>query len=143
MSSTNIRSTRSLVPFLLHSIDSILLCMSLPLVQWLTFQPLNQSTTIGSLVACILLFVVGELFGIYRPSRGRLADHEVGLATSAWTVTFVCLLTLGLFTRTTELFARSSIVAWYFTGGLFLLCTHMTVRAILESLGRHGVAAAG
>ena len=118
--------------------DSLLLCLSLPLVQWLTNQPLNQSTTICSLVACILLFVVGELFGIYRPSRGRLADHEVGLATAAWTVTFIGLILIGMFTRTSESFARSSIIAWYFVGGLFLLCTHMSVRAIRETLSRHG-----
>ncbi|MEQ1830203.1 MAG: undecaprenyl-phosphate glucose phosphotransferase [Pirellula sp.] len=138
MNNPNIRSTRSFLPTLLHAIDSLLLCLSLPLVHWLTNQPLNDSTTICSLVACILLFVVGELFGIYRPSRGRLADHEVGLATVAWTVTFVALLVLGLFTRTTESFARSSIIAWYFVGGLFVLCTHMTVRGVMESLGKHG-----
>jgi putative colanic acid biosynthesis UDP-glucose lipid carrier transferase len=136
--STNIRSTRSVIPSLLHAIDSVLLCLSLPLVQWLTHQPLNQSTTICSLVACILLFLVGELFGIYRPSRGRLADHEVVLATAAWTVTFIALVMIGLLTRTSESFAISSIIAWYFVGGLFLLCTHMTIRGILESLGKHG-----
>lgn len=138
MSTTNIRTTRSLLPTLLHAIDSVMLCLTLPLVQWLTQQPLNQSTTICSLVACVLLFLVGELFGIYKPGRGRSADHEVGLATAAWTVTYVCLLLVGLFTRTSDTFARSSIVAWYFVGGLFVLCTHMFVRIILESLGRRG-----
>ena len=126
---------------MLHAVDSIMLCATLPLVQWLTQQPLNQSTTICSLVASVFLFLIGELFGIYRPGRGRSADHEVGLATMAWTVSYVCLLTLGIFTRTSDTFARSSIVAWYFVGGLFVLSTHMCVRAILESLGRRGYGA--
>jgi putative colanic acid biosysnthesis UDP-glucose lipid carrier transferase len=138
MSSIKIRSTRSLLPSLLHIVDSALLCASLPLVQWLTLQPLNDATTICSLVACILLFVVGELFGIYRPSRGRSADTEVGLTTAAWTITFLCILLVGLFTRTTETFARSTMIAWYFLGGLLILCTHMTVRSILESFGKLG-----
>ncbi len=138
MPAVNIRTTRSLLPTLLHIADSILLCLSLPLVQWLTQQPLNQATTTSSLVACILLFVIGELFGIYRPSRGRTADNEVSLATVAWTTTFVCILMVGLFTRTTESFARSTIVAWYFVGGLLLLCSHMSIRSILESMGRLG-----
>lgn len=138
MSTTNIRTTRSLLPTLLHIVDSILLCVTLPLVQWLTQQPFNQSTTTCSLVACIVLFVIGELFGIYRPSRGRSADHEVSLATMAWTTTFVCLLIAGILTRTTEGFARSTIVTGYFVGGLFLLCSHMSIRGIMESLGRHG-----
>lgn len=141
MNSPNIRSTRSFTPFVLHVLDSCLLCLSLPLVQWLTNQALNQATTICSLVACILLFVVGELFGLYRPSRGRLADHEVGLATLVWTVTFVGLLLIGTFTRTTESFARSTIVAWYLVGGLFVLCTHMSVRSILEAFGKRGFGA--
>ena len=126
---------------MLHAVDSIMLCATLPLVQWLTQQPSNQSTTICSLVACMFLFLIGELFGIYRPGRGRSADHEVGLATMAWTVSYICLLTLGIFTRTSDTFARSSIVAWYFVGGLFVLSTHMCVRAILESLGRRGYGA--
>ena len=126
---------------MLHAVDSIMLCATLPLVQWLTQQPLNQSTTICSLVACVFLFLIGELFGIYRPGRGRSADHEVGLATMAWTVSYICLLMLGIFTRTSDTFARSSIVAWYFVGGLFVLSTHMCVRAILESLGRRGYGA--
>lgn len=126
---------------MLHAVDSIMLCATLPLVQWLTQQPSNQSTTICSLVACVFLFLIGELFGIYRPGRGRSADHEVGLATMAWTVSYICLLMLGIFTRTSDTFARSSIVAWYFVGGLFVLSTHMCVRAILESLGRRGYGA--
>ncbi|MCY2985949.1 MAG: undecaprenyl-phosphate glucose phosphotransferase [Planctomycetota bacterium] len=138
MSTSNIRTTRSFLPTLLHAIDSITLCLSLPLVQWLTQQPLNQATTISSLVACITLFFVGELFGIYKPGRGRSADSEVGLAAAAWTVTFVLLMLIGLFTRSIETFARSSLIAWFFVGGLFVLTTHMCLRSILELLGRRG-----
>ncbi|HUP79797.1 MAG TPA: undecaprenyl-phosphate glucose phosphotransferase [Pirellula sp.] len=138
MSTTNIRTTRSLLPPALHSIDSVMICISLPLVQWLTNNPLNQSITICSLIACMLFFVVGELFGIYRPGRGRSADHEVGLAAAAWTSSFVCLLLVGVFTRTSETFARSSMVTWYFVGGLFVLCSHMCVRVLIEWLGRRG-----
>ncbi len=138
MSNTNIRTTRSILPTALHAIDSLVLCLTLPLVQWLTQQPWNQSTTICSLVACMFLFLIGELFGMYKPGRGRSADHEVGLATAAWTVTYFCLLAIGLLTRTSDAFSRTSIIAWYFLGGLFVLCTHMCVRSILESLGRRG-----
>lgn len=138
---SNIQSTRSLIPTFLHALDSILLCISLPLVQWLTLQPMNQSTITCSLVACVLLFVVGELFGMYRPSRDRSADTEVRIATAAWTVTFLGLIVVGLLTRTSETFARSTIVCWYVVGGLILICSHMTFRGLLELLGRHGFGA--
>jgi len=138
---SNIQSTRSLIPAFLHALDSILLCVSLPLVQWLTFQSLNQSTVTCSLVACVLLFVTGELFGMYRPSRDRSADTEVRIATAAWTVTFLGLIVIGLLTRTSETFARSTIVCWYVFGGLLLICSHMTFRGLLELLGRSGFGA--
>ena len=126
------------MPTALHAIDSAMICISLPLVQWLTNHPLNQSTTICSLIACMLFFLIGELFGIYRPGRGRSADHEVGLAAAAWTTSFVCLLLVGVFTRTSDTFARTSMLTWYFVGGLFVLCSHMCVRSLIESLGRRG-----
>ena len=123
---------------MLHIVDSLMLCVSLPVVQWLTQQPLNELTTICSLAACLVLFCIGELFGIYKPGRGRSADYEVGLVTAAWIVTYICLLLVGLFSRTSESFARSTIVAWFFVGGLFILSTHMILRSLMEMLGRRG-----
>lgn len=139
MNAFAIRPTRSFVPIILHLLDSVLLCISLPLVQWLTNNPVNQLTTIVSLVACIALFVIGELCGYYRPSRGRSADSEVALGTVAWIITFIVVLMIGVFTKQIDTFARSSMIAWFFVGGLLLLCCHMTVRAAMEYLGKLGV----
>ncbi len=139
MNAFAIRPTRSFVPIILHLLDSVLLCISLPLVQWLTNNPINQLTTIVSLVACIALFVIGELCGYYRPSRGRSADSEVALGTVAWIITFIVVLMIGVFTKQIDTFARSSMIAWFFVGGLLLLCCHMTVRAAMEYLGKLGV----
>jgi putative colanic acid biosynthesis UDP-glucose lipid carrier transferase len=139
MNAIAIRPTRSLIPILLHVLDSLFLCLSLPLVQWLTGQPFNSITIDTSLAACICLFIIGEACGLYRPSLGRTADTEVALGLLAWTLTFVAILILGVFTKSVESFARSSIGLWYFLGGLFVLCSHMTVRGFLESLGKCGV----
>lgn len=141
MPSFSIKPTRSLVPFLLHCTDSAIICASFPLVQWLTNQPLHQDSLTVALVACILLFLFGEAAGIYRPSLGRSADSEVVMTTGAWVATFVALILIGTLTRTSETFARSSLILWFFLGGLLLLCLHMSVRASLESLWRRGVGA--
>ncbi len=138
MRSIAIRPTRSLVPLALHVVDSILLCISLPFVQWLTRHPVNESTMMASLIACIVWFLVGEMSGYYRPSRGRSADTEVAIGTVSWTITFILMMLIGIFTKQIDTFPRSSIIAWYFFGGLFLLCSHMGVRGILESLNRLG-----
>lgn len=139
MNAFAIRPTRSFVPILLHLLDSVLLCLSLPLVQWLTNNPINQLTTIVSLVSCVVLFVIGEVCGNYRPSRGRSADSEVALGTVAWIITFIVILLIGVFTKQIDTFARSSMIVWFFVGGLFLLCSHMIVRAAMEYLGKLGV----
>ncbi len=139
MSPNSIRPTRTIMPVVLRVVDAVVLCGTLPLVQWLTGQRLNDLTTIACLLSCISLFVVGEACGIYRPSRGRSADSEVAICTLAWTITFILLLIVGIFTKQIDSFARSSMLLWYFTGGLLLTCSHMTVRAVLESLGKRGV----
>ena len=139
MSSVAIRPTRSLVPLLLHIIDTLLLCISLPLVQWATGNPINESTMMASLITCIVWFVIGEMSGYYRPSRGRSANSEVAIGTIAWTVTFILMMLIGIFTKQIDTYARSSIFLWYFIGGLFLVCSHMGVRAVLEYLNKLGV----
>jgi putative colanic acid biosynthesis UDP-glucose lipid carrier transferase len=138
MNATSIRPTRSTIPFIKHVADSALLCLGLPAVQWLIDQPLNSSTTIACLLGCILLFAVGEASGLYRPSRGRSANEEVALCTLAWSVSFMLLILIGVFTRQIESFGRLTILSWYLLGGLSLMASHMTIRAVLEWLGRSG-----
>ncbi|XZE21185.1 undecaprenyl-phosphate glucose phosphotransferase [Pirellulaceae bacterium SH449] len=138
MNAISIRPTRSTIPVIKHVSDLALLCLGLPAVQWLIGQPLNSSTTIACLLACILLFAVGEALGIYRPSRDRSANEEVGLCTLAWTVSFILLILIGVFTKQIESFARATILSWYLFGGLSLMASHMTIRAVLEWLGNNG-----
>lgn len=138
MNAISIRPTRSTIPILNHLSDSVLLCVGLPGVQWLIGQPINESTTMACLLACILLFAIGELFGIYRPSRGRTANEEVTLCTLAWTATFILLILFGVFTKQIDSFARSTIAAWYMLGGLMLLTSHMSIRALIEWRGKNG-----
>jgi putative colanic acid biosysnthesis UDP-glucose lipid carrier transferase len=139
MTSLSIRPTRSLIPLSLHIADTVVACLCLPLVHYLTCQPLNSLTTSTSLLTCIVLFAVGECFGIYRPSRGRSANQEVALCTFTWSVTFCLMILVGVFSRNVESFARSSIAAWYILGGLSLVCTHMCFRSVLEWLGKNGI----
>ena len=138
MSPISIRPTRSIIPVVKHLADSALLCTGLPSVQWFLGQPVNSSTTIACLLACILLFAIGEICGIYRPSRGRSANEEVILCTLAWTSTFVAMILVGVFTKQIDSFAPSTIAIWYMQGGLMLLTSHMSIRAILEWLGKNG-----
>ncbi|MCU0713182.1 MAG: undecaprenyl-phosphate glucose phosphotransferase [Pirellula sp.] len=138
MNAISIRPTRSTLPIVNHIADSVLLCIGLPGVQWLVGQPINNLTTTACLLACILLFAIGEVVGIYRPSRGRSANEEVTLCTLAWTMTFVMLILVGVFTKQIDSFARSTIAMWYMLGGLMLLTSHMGIRALIEWRGKNG-----
>lgn len=141
MSAISIRPTRSITPVLNHLADSLWLCAGLSGVQWLIGQPINSSTTIACLIGCILMFAIGEVFGIYRPSRGRSANEEITLCTLAWTTTFVAMILVGVFTKQIDSFARSTIALWYIIGGLMLLSSHMSIRALIEWLGKNGYGA--
>jgi putative colanic acid biosysnthesis UDP-glucose lipid carrier transferase len=141
MSAISIRPTRSITPVLNHLADSLWLCAGLSGVQWLIGQPINSSTTIACLIGCILMFAIGEVFGIYRPSRGRSANEEITLCTLAWTTTFVAMILIGVFTKQIDSFARSTIALWYIIGGLMLLSSHMSIRALIEWLGKNGYGA--
>ena len=139
MATPTIRYTKSAMPFIVHAMDSVTAIASLPVLQWLSGQKVNESSLTIGLIACVGLFLCGEFFGIYRPSRGRSADIEVGLIAASWISTFLFLLVLGMLTRTTETFPRSTILWWFAGGGLVLTCTHMMVRGLLESLSKFGV----
>lgn len=139
MANPTIRYTKSAMPFVLHAMDSVTTIASLSVLQWLAGQTVHESSLTVGLVACVGLFLSGEFFGIYRPSRGRSADIEVGLIAVSWISTFFVLLVLGMLTRTTETFPRSTILYWFAGGGLILTCTHMMVRGLLESLSKFGV----
>ncbi len=134
----SIRPTRSLIPLVLHVTDSLLVCISLPAIQWLFQQPIDEHSLTCSLAACVVLFVTGELFGIYRPSRGRSADIEMTLTTAAWGVTVASLIVIGFLTKTIDTFSRSAVLNWFLFNGLLLLCAHMVIRIFIESMGRHG-----
>lgn len=138
MSSAVIRPTRSMLPTLLHAVDSFLICISFPLTSWLLGVGLESAITTPALMASVLFFLTGELLGVYRPSRGRSADVEVGLITIAWTVAFLLLLVLGVWTS-----MRLNESGWWFASvymltGLNLLASHMIVRVLMETLTTSG-----
>jgi putative colanic acid biosysnthesis UDP-glucose lipid carrier transferase len=56
----------------------------------------------------------------------------------AWTTTFVAMILVGVFTKQIDSFARSTIALWYIVGGLMLLTSHMSIRALIEWLGKNG-----
>ena len=139
MISRSIRPTHSLVPLLQHVVDSVAICGTLFAAQWLVSQGINEQTFIAGLVAGLIFFILGELFGVYRSYRGRTPDHEVVSAAVAWIGSFFVLAGIGFATRYGATFARSSIIGWFVLGGLTIALGRMLVRIAIEAfLARNG-----
>lgn len=150
MTPVAIRPTRSLLPITKHALDTLLICGSLPIAQWLLGVPVAVSLPMAhgspvadsvlalGLSASLTMFFLGECFGVYRPSRGRSADTEVGLLTAAWSLT--ALAVAVLVTMTGSLGTHSSVVliSWFFMAGLLVICGHMGIRAVMEASSRAG-----
>lgn len=138
MSAVAIRPTRSLIPTLLHACDSILICATLPLTAWWTGAELSKDWLTLGLLASVLMFVIGECAGIYRPSRGRSADVEVALIAVSWILTLV-----GLYFASNILAIRLpwtwvGIISTSFLAALLLLHSHLCIRAIVELANSNG-----
>lgn len=138
MATVDIRPTRSLIPTILHACDSVLICAAIPLSAWWTGETwLSDWLTLG-LLASVLMFVVGECAGIYRPSRGRSADIEVVLITVSWTLSFAGLYLVGRFFSLGLIESWLGVLANYLTTALLVLHCHLCIRAVVEAASSHG-----
>lgn len=138
MAAVDIRPTRSLIPTLLHACDSLLICSIVPLTAWWTGEAVpNDWLTIG-LLSSILMFVIGECAGIYRPSRGRSADVEMVLIAASWWLSLAGICLFG------GLLSIELPWTWFgrFAVGLLttflLLHCHLSIRAIVELANANG-----
>jgi putative colanic acid biosynthesis UDP-glucose lipid carrier transferase len=136
MAAQTIRQTHSALPTIQHLCDGLAVCCTLPVAQWLLFQPLNDRTWVAGFAAAFMFFVVAELLGLYRLFRGRTPDVEIVAICLAWSTTLLLLAGFGFATRMGETFARSSVLVWFLLGGLFLAFARMIVRAFGQYLMR-------
>lgn len=138
MSSVAIRPTRSVIPTLLHACDSVLICATLPLSAWLMVAELPKDWLTVGLLASVLMFVIGECAGIYRPSRGRSADVEAVLITVSWILTMAGLYCAINFLVLQFPWTLFGILFSSFTAALLLLHSHLCVRAVVELANSNG-----
>ncbi len=138
MSSVDIRPTRSLIPTILHACDSVLICAAIPFSAWWTGENWPNDWFASGLLASILMFVIGECAGIYRPSRGRSADVEVVLITITWILSFV-----GLYVAA-QVFSLGiaetglGLLAQFVSTALLVLHCHLCIRAVVEAANANG-----
>ncbi len=80
------------------------------MARWSNDQQLNDHRLFDRLY---FIVCIGEVIGIYRPSRGRSANEEVTLCTIGMDHD-ICFYDLGrCFYKTNRFFARSTIAMWY------------------------------
>lgn len=119
--------------------DGAAITLTLWLAQLLLRQPQNEKTWLVGIVASLVYFVLGEAMGIYRATRSQTPDIELASIVATWFSTLTCLLGIGFLTRSSDTFARSSVLAWFMLAGLFLMLNRMALRSILQTLLKRGV----
>jgi len=116
----------------------MIICASFPLAHYLVRMPQPDGVLTVGLIASIFMFLIGEFLAVYSPSRGRSADVEVGLITSAWVLTFMAVFPAVTLSGAFPEFSKTVFSIWFWTTGLLLLCCHMTVRGIMDAMTRAG-----
>jgi putative colanic acid biosysnthesis UDP-glucose lipid carrier transferase len=141
MSHPPIRTTRSIVPLMLYALDAGIVAAVLATVQSLHPTPSAHIALSVAFLATIVLYLSGELFGIYRSSHGRSADIEVLLITASWSVAWIAALFLGGRFGLIASFINPNLLLWFLLCGLTLLLNHMGLRACFEWLTESGLGA--
>lgn len=139
MSGPSIRTTQSFWPAIQHALDGGSILLSLVVVQYALHQSPHSATWTVGLGAAAIFFILGEILGCYQGLQRRSPDSEVSVTAITWLTTFGCLGLLGFMTRIADTFARSTGVAWFFVGGLALVCSRMILRATMEHFLRKGI----
>ncbi len=134
-----IQPKNSVRPVLEHLFDGLSVGMTLWMAQWMLRQPMHENTWVSGLVAAIVFFIVGELFGLYRSFSTRTVNNELVTVCFVWVASLVVLSGIGFATRVTDSFPRSSILVWFFVGGLSVAIGRMSLRVIYEQFARQGV----
>ncbi|MFN6128543.1 MAG: undecaprenyl-phosphate glucose phosphotransferase [Planctomycetota bacterium] len=138
MSSIDIRPTRSLIPTLLHACDSVLICAAIPMAAWWTGEACPTDWLTFGLLGSILMCVIGECAGIYRPSRGRSADIEVVLIAGSWGVSLAGVYLASFFLPIHLPWGWLGILATCLVTALLLLHCHVCIRSVVELANANG-----
>jgi putative colanic acid biosysnthesis UDP-glucose lipid carrier transferase len=139
MSGFAIRATRAWWPHVHRVADGVVIALTLWVAQALLNQPTHDRSWSVAGLAVIVYFIVGEMMGLYRPTRSRTPDAELVSTLAAWSTVMVILIGLGFATRISESFARSSVVAWFLLSSVGLMLGRMISRIIAETCARRGI----
>lgn len=139
MQRPTIRSTQSIIPTFQRVLDGLAILASLELAQRLLHEPSHFWTWTIATAGAAIFFLLGEVGGVYGTLQRRGADAEVATVSLSWGITFGALALIGFMTRVSDTFARSTVVAWFVLGGLFLLLGRMAFRVLMEKLVANGI----
>ena len=94
---------------------------------------------VAGLSAVMIFGLAGRFADIYTSWSGRPLSDEAIRVTLAWLLTFMSLVFIAFVTKTSELFSRVVLVAWFIATPILLVAARFTLRKIFAHLRKLGV----
>jgi Undecaprenyl-phosphate glucose phosphotransferase len=105
---------------------------------WIDIWPILVEYQVVLLLACLLIFVLFPVFGLYRSWRGKSLLDEVASVSSAWVLVAVVLIVLAFMLKVSSHYSRVWMTAWFISGFLAIAVFRFAYRMILRAMRRRG-----
>ena len=101
-------------------------------------EVINADHLLAAMSAVLIFLIFAEMYGLYKSWRTSPQADEVRTLLSVWVMVVASLLMLAFTTKTSEIFSRFVVIAWFVAAPLALTAVRFSVRTVLSQARRHG-----
>jgi putative colanic acid biosynthesis UDP-glucose lipid carrier transferase len=127
------------ISFLQRLMDGFLIF----LVYWVGFVlhdgEWDTKRILVSILAAVFFALFAEIRGFYSSWRINSLADEIRALLSIWLIVISMLLMLAFATKTSEIFSRLVVLAWFIAAPIALIVARLTVRGMLRYVRRQGM----
>ena len=131
----HIRPYESQLNILKHSVDGVLLVLSLVLACWLYLQTWDEKYSIVAISGVAIFYVTAKINNLYVSSRYRRVSQEISPLLYSWFSTVAGLLFLGYIFKITHGYSRVVLGLWFLGAPISLIVWRVLLKSGL-SYGR-------
>lgn len=134
-----IRHERSLVDALVRASDAGCIAFAFWIGSLFSSTLVDPSYFLAAAVTVIVVFLIGELVGLYRSWRGVATYREIAAAEFAWGYSVAALLAIAFLTRFTDHLPRLASIAIVATVAVSFAVSRIGIRLLQRTLRLNGL----